>query len=89
MPGQCREEPIVAQQLSELVAEVGLKRLVGSSHVLYDFHAAIYDADEVFDVVARREVAMAASVKRLELGGQEARRRNQRDLQPSRECDLE
>ena len=69
------EVPIVEQR-PDLGADVRAHVVHRGGDIIDNLRTAIDDGDDVLEVMARDNVVAAASVKRLQLGGDEQSRRN-------------
>ena len=79
----CRGEVAIVEQLPERGANVCAHVVRRRSDITHDLRTAIEDGNDALEVMARDEVLVSASVKRLQFGGDEQSRRDDSYVVPS------
>ena len=82
MAGKRISEFGIGKEIGKLISQIPSQSGVGSGDFFAEFRAAINHSDDVFEIMARLEVALAPTMKSLQLGSEKVRRGNTRISRP-------
>jgi len=84
--GQRIRERRLCQQGLKPFSEISLQVPWAGPAFFQQYIPAIDNREQIAEIVAEQKVALAASIERLQLGGQKHRRRNQADRTSAGQC---